>query len=167
MNKTLDNTIQKLSIWKLIISVAICESTGIMSSLLSSAIMNPWFNSLNKPSWNPPAYIFGPVWSLLYLLMGISLWLVWKSNKHSDKKEVAITFFVIQLLLNFWWSLLFFKFHSPALALVDILLLVLLILFTMIQFFPISKIAFYILIPYVFWVGFATALNYSIWVLNK
>lgn len=162
-----NNTIQKLSIWKLIISIAICEFTGIMSSLLSSALMNPWFSSLNKPSWNPPSNVFGPVWIVLYLLMGISLWLVWKSNKLTNEKEIAITFFIIQLFLNFWWSLLFFKFHLPALAFVDIVLLLILITITIIHFFPISRIAAYILIPYVLWVGFATVLNYSIWILNK
>lgn len=163
----MENTIQKLSIWKLIIAIAICEFTGIMSSVLSSALMNPWFSSLNKPSWNPPSNVFGPVWTVLYLLMGISLWLVWKSTKPTNEKEIAITFFIIQLFLNFWWSLLFFKFHSPALALVDIILLLILIVVTIIHFFPISKVASYVLIPYVLWVAFATILNYSIWILNK
>lgn len=165
----MDDLIQKiktLNIWKLIISVAICELTGIISSLLSSPFMNPWFHNLNKPSWNPPPYVFGPVWFVLYLLMGISLWLVWKSDKSTGKKELAVTFFVIQLFVNFWWSLLFFKFHSPQLALVDIILLLLLILITTAHFFHISKTAAYILIPYVCWVAFATILNASILLLN-
>jgi tryptophan-rich sensory protein len=163
----MDNAIQKSSIWKLIISIAICEFSGILSSILSSALMNPWFGSLNKPSWNPPSAVFGPVWTVLYILMGISLWLVWKSDKPTNQKEIAITFFTIQLFLNFWWSLLFFKFHSPALALIDITLLLILIVITMIHFFRISKTASYVLIPYVLWVAFASALNYSIWILNK
>ncbi|HSY60529.1 MAG TPA: TspO/MBR family protein [Cytophaga sp.] len=163
----MENTLQKLNIWKLIISIAICELTGIVSSILSNAIMNPWFNNLVKPSWNPPSSVFGPVWTVLYVLMGISLWLVWKSNKPTNEKEIAVTFFILQLFLNFWWSLLFFKFHLPALALVDILLLLVLIVITMLHFFRVSKIATYVLIPYVLWVAFATVLNYSIWTLNK
>lgn len=167
MNSTTENVILKLSIWKLIISIAICEATGIISSLLSGPFMNPWFNSLIKPSWNPPSYIFGPVWTALYLLMGISLWLVWKSNASTNKKEVAIIFFTLQLFLNFWWSLLFFKFHLTGLALVDIGLLLILIVITIVQFFPISRVASYILIPYILWVSFAAVLNYFIWTLNK
>ena len=138
-----------------------------MSSLLSSTLMNPWFSNLNKPSWNPPSAVFGPMWTVLYLLMGISLWLVWKSTKATNQKEIAITFFIIQLFLNFWWSLLFFKFHSPALALADIILLLILIIITAFHFFPISRTAAYILIPYILWVAFASLLNYSIWILNK
>jgi benzodiazapine receptor len=163
----MENTLQKLNIWKLIISIAICELTGIISSILSNTMMNPWFNNLVKPSWNPPATVFGPVWGVLYVLMGVSLWLVWKSTKPANEKEIAVTFFILQLFLNFWWSLLFFKFHLPALALVDILLLLILIVITMLHFFRISKIATYILVPYVLWVAFATVLNYSIWTLNK
>ncbi|WP_018341776.1 TspO/MBR family protein [Cytophaga aurantiaca] len=163
----MDTSIQKLSIWKLIISIIGCELTGVLSSILSNAAMNPWFDNLNKPSWNPPSAVFGPVWSILYLLMGISLWLVWKSEKPTNEKEIAVTFFIIQLFLNFWWSLLFFKFHSPELALVDITLLLILILVTIIQFFPISKTAAYILIPYLLWVAFATILNASILILNS
>lgn len=159
-------SIQKNDIWKLIIAIAICELTGILSSILSSTFNNPWFNDLDKPSWNPPASIFGPVWTILYLLMGLSLWLVWKSNKPANEKEVAIIFFVIQLFLNFWWSLLFFKFHSPELALIDIVLLLIMILITTIHFFPISRAASFILIPYICWVAFATVLNASILLLN-
>ena len=163
----MENIVQKFHIWKLIISIAICEATGILSSILSISFMSPWFNSLNKPTWNPPSYIFGPVWSVLYLLMGISLWLIWKSNETTNKKEIAIIFFTLQLFLNFWWSLLFFKFHLTGLALVDIGLLLILIIITIVKFFPISRVASCILIPYVLWVSFATALNYFIWALNK
>ena len=85
--------------------------------------MNPWFETLNKPSWNPPAYLFAPVWTRLYLLMGISLWLIWKSNTPAPQKINLIILFSLQLFLNFWWSIIFFKFHSPALALLNIILM--------------------------------------------
>ena len=163
----MNEQIRRLNTWKLIISVAACEISGIVSSMLSGAVINPWFDNLRKPAWNPPSYLFGPVWAILYLVMGISIWLIWKSNKRMHEKEIAITFFVIQLFLNFWWSMLFFKFHSPPLALVDIILLLTVMILTAFKFFPISKTAAYLFIPYICWVAFATVLNYSIWVLNK
>ena len=162
------NTSKTISpIWKLIISILICETTGIASGLIANTGMNAWFDALNKPSWNPPAFLFAPVWTFLYLLMGISLWLIWKSAAPVAQKSNAIILFSLQLFLNFWWSIIFFKFHSPAFALVDIILLLILILFTIISFSKLSKPAAWLLVPYIAWVSFATILNYSIWVLNK
>ena len=154
-------------ILKLFIAVLICESTGIISGLIANTGMNPWFNTLSKPSWNPPAFLFAPVWTILYLLMGISLWLIWKSNTPAPQKINAIILFALQLFLNFWWSIIFFKFHSPAVALVDIILMLILILLTIISFSKLSKPAAWLLVPYIVWVSFATILNYTIWVLNK
>ena len=153
--------------WKLIFAILICEGTGVISGLIANTGMNPWFGTLNKPSWNPPAYLFAPVWTMLYLLMGISLWLIWKSNTPAPQKSNAIILFALQLFLNFWWSIIFFKFHSPALALADIILMLILILFTIISFSKISKPAAWLLVPYIAWVSFATILNYTIWMLNK
>lgn len=155
------------SFWKLIIAILICEAVGVSSGLLSQAGMDTWFETLNKPSWNPPAYLFGPVWTILYLLMGVSLWLIWKSNAGTIKKRNALVLFFLQLFLNFWWSLLFFKFHSPELALIDIVLLLISILFTVYYFSDISKLAAWLLVPYIAWVSFATVLNYTIWQLNS
>ncbi len=155
------------SLWKLIIAILICEAVGISSGLLSRAGMNTWFDMLNKPGWNPPAYLFGPVWTTLYFLMGISLWLIWKSNAAAVKKRNAVALFAIQLFLNFWWSLLFFKFHSPELAFIDIMLLLITIFFTIYYFSGISKLAAWLLVPYIAWVSFATVLNYTIWKLNS
>lgn len=155
------------SSWKLVIAILICEATGIISGLIANTNMNPWFDTLNKPSWNPPAYLFAPVWTILYLLMGISLWLVWKNKSTLQQKNNAINLFAFQLFLNFWWSIIFFKFHSPLFALVDILLLLILILFTIISFSKISKLSAWLLVPYIAWVTFAAILNYSIWVLNR
>ena len=155
------------STWKLIIAILICESTGIISGLIANTNRNPWFDTLNKPSWNPPSFLFAPVWTTLYLLMGISLWLIWKSNTPAPQKINLIILFSSQLFLNFWWSIIFFKFHSPALALLNIILMLILILLTIINFSKFSKAAAWLLVPYIAWVSFATILNYTIWVLNK
>lgn len=155
------------STWKLIIAILICEATGIVSALFANTSMNPWFSTLSKPSWNPPAFLFAPVWTTLYLLMGISLWLIWKSTAPAPQKNRAIILFSLQLFLNFWWSIIFFRFHSPAFALVEIVVMLILILLTIISFSKLSKPAAWLLIPYIAWVAFATILNYSIWDLNK
>ncbi len=161
-------TIQKLStVWKFIIAILLCEGVGIISGLLSSVNKNLWFNSLNKPSWNPPGYLFGPVWTLLYLLMGISLALIWDNNATELSKRNAYLLFSLQLVLNFLWSILFFYFHSPSLALLDILLMVVIIIFTIYSFSNFSKSAAYLLVPYIAWVSFASILNFTIWNLNK
>jgi translocator protein len=154
------------STWKFIIAVFICESVGITSGLLTQNDTITWFSTLNKPSWNPPAYLFGPVWTTLYFLMGVSLWLIWKIDAPEAQKLRAELTFAVQLFLNFMWSILFFKCHSPALAFADILLMIVAILITISRFAKISKTAAWLLIPYLAWVCFATVLNYSIWMRN-
>jgi translocator protein len=152
--------------WKFIIAIFICEAVGIVSGLLTQNEMTTWFSTLNKPSWNPPAYLFGPVWTTLYLLMGISLALIWKSDAPEKQKLRAELTFAVQLFLNFMWSILFFKFHNPLFALIDIFLMIVTILMTIGRFARISKVAAWLLIPYLAWVCFATLLNYKIWALN-
>ena len=157
----------KLSVtWKFIIAILLCESVGIISGLLASASNNVWFDNLNKPTCNPPAYLFGPVWTTLYLLMGISLALIWKNKATELNKRNAYLLFATQLFLNFWWSVFFFHFHSPALALVDIVLMVITIILTIFSFSSFSKPASWLLVPYISWVSFATILNFSILHLN-
>jgi translocator protein len=151
---------------KLIIAILVCEAVGIISALLSNTSNNAWFNTLAKPSWNPPAYLFGPVWTILYLLMGIALWLIWKSDAPYLKKTNAICIFFFQLFFNFCWSILFFRFHSPLLALINIVIMVITIVATMSTFATINKKATWLLLPYIMWVGFATLLNFAIWVMN-
>ena len=124
-----------------------------------------WFNSLNKPVFNPPAEIFAPVWGILYFLMFVSFWLMVYSNTNTDKKP-AIIFFVIQLLLNFAWSPVFFYFHNIKLAFVIIVLLNIFLILTIIAFFKISKVSAYLLFPYLLWLLFATYLNFEFMVLN-
>jgi benzodiazapine receptor len=159
--------IKKISTaWKFIITILLCESVGIMSGLLASTDNNLWFDTLNKPTWNPPAYLFGPVWTTLYLLMGISLGIIWNNNTTELYKRNAYFLFGLQLFLNFWWSILFFKINSPAFALLDIILMVILIILTIVSFSKFSKLAAWLLVPYIAWVSFATILNFSIWNLN-
>lgn len=152
---------------KLVLTILLCESVGIISGLLAGVANNPWFDVLLKPSWNPPGYLFGPVWTVLYLLMGVSSWLVWKSILPSSLKTKALMYFSIQLFLNFWWSIVFFNFHSSLLALIDIVLMLFFICLTIFEFSKISKLAAWLLLPYLLWVSFATALNGTIWYLNQ
>ena len=154
------------SFWKLLIAVLICELTGIASGLLSGSGMDEWFDNLYKPTWNPPSYLFGPVWIGLYLLMGVSFWLIWKSNAPLPQKNNAMIIFGLQLGLSFFWSILFFRFHSPALALANVVLMLIFIFITMISFAPLSRLASWLLVPYILWVCFASVLNLTIWSMN-
>lgn len=151
---------------KFILAILICESVGILSALLSNTSKNAWFDALNKPSWNPPSYLFGPVWTILYLMMGISLGLIWKNKAAEINKRNQYIIFGGQLFLNFCWSIIFFRLHNPLLALMDIVLMLVLIILTIMSFARYSKPAAWLLVPYLAWVSFATFLNYSIWILN-
>ena len=125
----------------------------------------PFYTQLARPEWAPPSSIFGPVWTVLYALMGIAAWLVWRAAD-SRTTRFPITLFLVQLALNALWSWLFFGWHQGALAFADILLLWVLIVATLIAFWRISRLAAALLFPYLLWVSFATALNYSVWQLN-
>lgn len=138
---------------------------GISGYITSDEINGWWFDSLSKPSFQPPDKVFGPVWSALYLLMGISLFLVWKSPK-TDLRKTALWVFGIQLVLNFWWSILFFSFHLLFISIIDITIMWALILYMIILFRRTKASAGYLNIPYLLWVSFATVLNISIWILN-
>ena len=162
--KTLANN--KHSFWRLVACMLLCELTGAASSYLSEPSDSTWYEALRKPLWTPPSYLFGAVWGGLYFLMGIALWVVWRSNVSSFQKGTAGFIFLIQLFLNFCWSILFFRFQSPALALADIVLLLIVLLITILQFLAISRTAAWLMVPYIIWVGFATYLNYMIWMMN-
>ena len=152
---------------KLAICLAITLVTGFVGSIFTTREISGWYTSIRKPLWNPPNAIFGPVWTILYILMGISLFLVWKSHRPSGKKNIAYLLFAVQLLLNFLWSFIFFRLHRVDWALLEILLLWITILGTIIAFSQISKTAAWLLVPYISWVSFASFLNYHIWILNK
>lgn len=150
--------------FKLVIAVAVSELAGIAGSFFTISEIPTWYSTLTRPALNPPAWIFGPVWVTLYALMGISLWLVWKSN--SGEKKRAIWLFIVQLALNAIWSPIFFGAHSIGNALAVIVLLWAAIVLTILIFKKISKPAAWLLVPYILWVSFAGYLNYAIWTLN-
>lgn len=156
---------QRLS--KLVISLIVPLLTGLIGAVFTASAIPGWYSTLAKPSFNPPNWVFGPVWTILYLLMGIALFLVWNSS--SDRKRVnkAITVFVLQLFLNLFWTLIFFGLKMPGAAFAEILLLWASVLWTMLLFRQISRPAFYFLIPYLAWVSFAAVLNLFIWLLNR
>lgn len=154
------------SFLKLITAIVVSELAGIIGSIFTSSAIPTWYTTLAKPALNPPSYIFGPVWTTLYALMGIAAFLIWK--KGWDRRDVrkALGVFLFQLVLNAAWSIIFFGLHSPLWALVDITLMWLTIVWTMVLFYKISKPAMWLLVPYILWVSFASYLNYSIWILN-
>lgn len=145
--------------------ILLCLLAGIIGSIFTTSNIPTWYESLNKPSFNPPNWLFAPVWTTLYILMGISAFLIYKKGLKKDIK-FALGIFGLQLIFNTLWSILFFGLNSPLLGLICIIILWCLIVFTIKLFYKISKTAAYLLIPYIIWVSFATILNYFIWVLN-
>ncbi len=148
--------------------VATCLAVGYMSSIATRSGTEEWFPTLVKPWFNPPAWIFSPVWSTLYVMMGIAAGLVW--DQIDVKRELvrkALLFFAIQLALNALWSILFFGLRNPLLALIEIVILWLMIYETYVQFGKINRFSGYLFIPYLLWVTFATILNGSLWWLNR
>ena len=150
----------------MVIAIAVSELAGIIGSIFTVSAIPNWYSTLVKPALNPPSWVFGPVWTTLYALMGIAAWLVWKSGWERKEIKVALGVFGIQLFLNAIWSIIFFGLQSPGWALVDIVVLWFAIVWTMFVFYKISKPAAYLLVPYILWVSFASYLNYSIWMLN-
>lgn len=138
---------------------------GSLGGIFTVAEIPNWYAGLNKPFFNPPNWLFGPVWTLLYILMGISLYLIWKLSS-SEERTRAIWLFSIQFVLNFFWSIIFFKYHLLGWAFVEIMAMWVFILLTILQFKQLSSWAAYLLMPYLLWVSFATILNASIWWLN-
>jgi translocator protein len=155
---------QKLSV-KIALSIITCVGLGMASGFSTIQSITEWYPSIQKPSWNPPNWLFGPTWTLLYTMMGIAFAMVWHAN-HTNKK-VALTFFIVQFMLNMLWSFLFFNMHAIGIAFAEILIMALLILITIFNFYKINKNAGYLLVPYLCWVSFASILNGAIWMLNR
>ena len=153
-------------ILKLVASVILCQVAGFLGSLFTTPAIPTWYATLKKPFFNPPNWIFSPVWISLFILMGISLFFVWRRPDH-PKFKIAFIFFFVQLILNILWSVAFFGLRSPLLGLMDIVLLWIAILFTIVNFFKVSKMAGVLLLPYLLWVSFAALLNFSLWILNR
>lgn len=148
------------------ISVVVCLLIGFLSSIATQSSVNDWYTTLNKPSFTPPDELFAPVWTALYIMMGISAGMVWSKGYHHIWVKTALYHFVFQLLFNALWSIVFFGLKNPLLGLVVILILLTLIILTIKWFRIISRPAAYLLVPYMLWVGFAAVLNYRIWALN-
>ena len=150
---------------KITICIAICLSLGILSGFSTTDSIENWYQFISKPTWNPPNWIFGPVWTTLYILMGISVALIWHSNH--EYKQKAILLFIVQFTFNLCWSYIFFNLHLIGWAFMEISIMLILIFLTIAHFYKINKTAAYLLIPYLCWVLFATVLNGAIWYLNK
>lgn len=147
--------------------IAVPLIVGFTASLSTIPAIQGWYQTINKPSFNPPNWIFGPVWTFLYVLMGIGSWMIWlKRNKLRNQVPTALIIYFITLVLNFLWSILFFKFENPTLAVVNIALLWASIVWLITKWKPINRTAAYIQIPYLLWVSFATILNAAIVYLN-
>jgi len=150
------------SFLRLSISIFLPLLVGFIGSYFTTPAIDSWYFELNKPSFNPPNYLFAPVWTMLYILMGTSLFLIWERTR----EKVYFVIFIAQIFLNSTWSILFFAMESPGIALLNIALLIVTVIYMIVLFYKKYKIAAYLLIPYLLWIIFAGVLNYSIWILN-
>jgi tryptophan-rich sensory protein len=152
-----------LSLLVLILATFGASAFGVLAATSS---LTSWYPSLVKPSWNPPTAIFGPIWSVLYLIMAIAAWLVWRRGSEYEVIPAMTTYFG-QLMLNIMWPLIFFGLQAPGLAVIDIVILWCAIVVAMTQFGRVSRLAAWLLVPYLAWVTFASALNITIWRINS
>ena len=155
-----------LNLIGLALCILITELAGIIGSIFTRTGLSPWYENINKPWLTPPDWVFGPVWTTLYLLMGISLYLVLKKGIDKTGVKVAVSIFTFQLVLNILWSFVFFGLESIKGGFIVILLLWLAIIITIFKFYSVSKTAAYLLVPYILWVSYATVLNFYIMILN-
>jgi tryptophan-rich sensory protein len=150
---------------KAVLSISLCFVLGSSGGLLTINEIPGWYAALQKPSFNPPNWLFGPVWTALYIMMGVAFYLVWRNPPSAGRKK-ALSAFLVQFALNCAWTPVFFAMHQLGAALVVIVLMWLAILRTIFLFAPFSKTASWLLVPYISWVSFATLLNAAIWWLN-
>ena len=156
----------KNKITLLLFSLRVSLLTGVLGSFFTQNSVSSWFLNLNKPFFNPPSYLFAPMWTSLFILIGISLYLIITAKADKKIKQKAYILFAIQCLLNIGWSYCFFYLRNPLLGFIEIIILLASIILTTFYFYRINKIAGYLFIPYILWVSFATILNFSIWFLN-
>ena len=157
---------EKNELFRLILSIIICQMAGVIGSIFTAGSVTSWYPTLVKPSFSPPGFYIGLIWIVLFTLMGISLFLIWRETPSNPAARIALYFFAVQLIVNVLWSVAFFGMRSPISGLVVIALLWVLILITIIKFWPINRTAALLLIPYIIWVSIAAYLNFSIWRLN-
>jgi benzodiazapine receptor len=159
--------IKTFDILRLITSIVICLTAGALGSYFTTPAISTWYATLIKPSIAPPNWVFFPVWTTLFIMMGISLFLVWKKGFQDHQVKVALSVFAVQLILNILWSAAFFGLRSPLAGLIEIVFLWVAILVMILRFMRISKVAGFLLIPYILWVTFAAIINFLIWRLNS
>jgi len=152
---------------KVIISLAVTFSAPVIASLVTDPAASNWYANLNKPSFNPPGWIFGPVWTVLYILMTVSAALVWYRGLPGQKVRMALALYIVQLVLNALWTPIFFGLQMPLLAFIDIMLLWAAVILTILAFLRVSRYAALLMAPYLIWTTFAAILNFSLWYLNR
>jgi benzodiazapine receptor len=152
---------------RLVGSIVLCLLAGFVGSFATTRKIPGWYATIHRPSFSPPNWLFGPVWTLLYILMGIALYLVWRQGLAARGVKIALLVFSIQLVLNASWSFAFFGAESPLAGLVVIVALWAMIMATIASFAPVSRAAAALLVPYILWVSFATVLNASIYAFNR
>ncbi len=146
--------------------IFLCFVVEIVGHFWTEETVSTWYPTLAKPSWTPPNWLFGPVWTCLYIMIAVSGWLIYRAD-YSAKRTVALMLYGGQLALNFIWSFLFFSLRSPTLGLIDIILLCLLVILTILKAWPVRPLASLLLIPYLLWIMYASSLNMAIWLLNR
>lgn len=149
-----------------LMAIIVCQGAGFLGSFFTFPAIEGWYTDLKKPSFTPPNWLFGPAWVVLYTLMGMAAFLVWEKGLEKKEVKVALAIFAFQLVLNVLWSILFFHFQSPFIALVEIIILWFFIFLTILKFWQISSMAGFLLLPYLAWVTFAAVLNFFIFKLN-
>jgi benzodiazapine receptor len=162
----MSTTNQKFQFVPFIICLIIPLAVGAIGGFFTMESVKTWYTTLNKPSFNPPNYLFGPVWSTLYAIMGIASYLVWKKRNVAKNYTLAASVYFIQLILNLMWSFIFFYQQQIGFALIEIIILLIAIIINSVLFYRINKVAGLLYIPYIMWVSFATVLTYSIYMLN-
>jgi benzodiazapine receptor len=159
---------QKSNIVALVIALVAPFGVAAIGGIATGSSVSTWYPTLNKPAWNPPAWVFGPVWTLLYLMMGIASWLVWQKRAQNEARvRGALGWYGLQLGLNLGWSVIFFGLRQVGLALIEIVALWSTLAITIVKFGRIRRAAAGLLLPYLLWTTFATALNAAIWWLNR
>ena len=158
---------QAKDILYLVGSIVVCQLAGVVGGIFTASSVGTWYGGLVKPSFNPPGWIFSPVWISLYLMMGIALFLILRKGFGSAGVRAAVVLFACQLVLNALWSFLFFGLRVPFVAFLEIVVLWFFIVMTTIKFFQLSKAAGILLLPYLLWVSFASVLNFFLWSLNR
>jgi tryptophan-rich sensory protein len=151
---------------KLVTSIIICEGAGLLGAVFTTPAIPTWYATLNKPLFTPPGWLFAPVWTALYLLMAIAAFLVWREGLDNEQVRGSMITFMVQLALNVLWSAVFFGLKSPLWGVIVIIVLWVAILLTMLAFMKVSKPAAWLMLPYLLWVSFASALTVSVWMLN-